>query len=231
LDGPTVLRLALAPAARADECLARRLVDDMTDPVRGVLKAGRASVEAPAGALVREVLLDAGWHLDEPWTPLRRDLASPVEDPGVRIEVIGREGAPIRAAVQRAAFETSTFSDDRWHAMSSGPAYAFARCLVAHDAGGDAVAAVTVWSAGPGKPGLLEPLGVHRDHRRLGFGTAISLAAAAVLRQLGSSSAIVCTSSSNVGAVATYRSAGFRPLPATPDIARDGGPASVANST
>jgi GNAT superfamily N-acetyltransferase len=47
------------------------------------------------------------------------------------------------------------------------------------------VAAVTVWSAGPGKPGLLEAMGVHREHRGLGYGKAITVAAAAALQELG----------------------------------------------
>jgi ribosomal protein S18 acetylase RimI-like enzyme len=82
------------------------------------------------------------------------------------------------------------------------------------------VAAVTVWSAGPGKPGLLEPMGVHRDHRGHGYGKAISVAAAAALREMGSSSALVCTPSSNVAAVATYASAGFVPLQEVRDLVR-----------
>ena len=73
----------------------------------------------------------------------------------------------------------------------------------------------------PGKPGLLEPMGVHREHRGHGYGTAITVAAAAALQELGSSSAIVCTPSSNVGAVATYKSAGFRQLPEVRDLYRD----------
>ena len=99
--------------------------------------------------------------------------------------------------------------------------YADARCLVAYDDQGNAVAAVTVWSAGPGKPGLLEPMGVHREHRGHGYGKAITVAAAAALQELGSSSAIVCTPSSNVGAVATYKSAGFRQLAQRLDLRRD----------
>ena len=67
---------------------------------------------------------------------------------------------------------------------------------------------------------MLEPMGVHRDHRGHGYGTAITVAAAATLRELGSSSAIVCTASSNVGAVATYGSAGFRQLPDVKDLRR-----------
>ncbi len=213
LDGPKVLRLAIAPGAQRDEELARQLVDDVTEPERGVLIEGKVYVEAPMGALVQDLLFEDGWSTDEPWTPLRRDLTEPVKDPGVRIEVIGPERAHVRTAVQRASFDGSTFTDERWHAMAAGLPYANARCLVAYDDQGNAVAAVTVWSAGPGKPGLLEPMGVHREHRGHGFGKAITVAAAAALQELGSSSAIVCTPSSNVGAVATYKSAGFQERP------------------
>ncbi|MFI9823594.1 GNAT family N-acetyltransferase [Streptomyces sp. NPDC052013] len=220
LDGPGLLRLAIAPDVRRDEELARQLAADVRAPERGVLPEGRANVEAPTGALVQELLSGYGWSVDEPWTPLCRDLAGPVPDPGVRIEVAGPEQAPVRAAVQRASFDRSTFSDGHWHAMAAGIPYADARCLVAYDDEGNAVATVTVWSAGPGRPGLLEPMGVHRDHRRRGYGAAISVAAAAALRELGSSSALVCTPSSNGGAVATYRAAGFRPRPEVRDHCR-----------
>ena len=77
-----------------------------------------------------------------------------------------------------------------------------------------------MWSAGPGKPGLLEPMGVHADHRGHGYGRAICVAAAAALQDLGSSSALVCTPSANVAGVATYRSAGFQPLPQRRDRSR-----------
>jgi ribosomal protein S18 acetylase RimI-like enzyme len=221
LDGPELLRVTIAPDARHDEELARQLVDDIIEPQRGVLPDGKVYVEAPRDALVQDLLAGNGWPTDEPWTPLRRDLTEPVPDPDVRIEVIGPEQAHVRTAVQRAAFDTSIFTDERWHAMATGVAYADARCLVAYDDQGNAVAAVTVWSAGLGKPGLLEPMGVHRDHRRHGYGTAISVAAAAALQRLGSSSALVCTPSANVAAVATYTSAGFQRLPEIRDRTRD----------
>lgn len=217
LDGPTLLRVTVAPGAARDEELARQLAEDVIEPERGVLPAGKVSVESPQGALVQDLLFEYGWNVDEPWTPLRRDLTEPVKDPGVRIEAVGPEQAPVWTAVLRASFDRSTFAVERWHAMAAGSPYADARCLAAYDDQGNAVAVVTVWSAGPGKPGLLEPMGVHRDHRGHGYGTAITLAAAAALRELGSSSAIVYTPSSNVGAVTTYRSAGFRRLPETRD--------------
>jgi ribosomal protein S18 acetylase RimI-like enzyme len=220
LDTPDLVRLTAAPDAQQDEELARQLVQDMAAPERGVLPAGKVYVEAPTGARVRDLLFEAGWNADEPWTPLRRDLTEPVQNPGVRIEVIGPDQAHVRAAVHRASFGSPRFTDERWHVMAAGLAYAGARCLVAYDDQDNAVAAVTVWSAGPGKPGLLEPMGVHQDHRGHGHGTAICVAAAAALRQLGSSCALVCTRTANAGAVATYESAGFRRLPQRLDISR-----------
>lgn len=220
LDGTDLLRMTTAPDLLRDDELALRVVEDVADPARGVLGEGTVSVELPSGARIRDALAEAGWSVGEPWAPLRRDLTEPVPDPGLRVEVIGPDRAEERAAVQRASFDGSTFSAERWHLMAAGPSYADARCLVGYDNEGAAVATVTVWSAGPGRPGLLEPLGVHRDHRGHGYGRAISLAAAAALRDLGSSSAIVCTPSSNVGAVATYRSAGFQARPERHDLTR-----------
>jgi ribosomal protein S18 acetylase RimI-like enzyme len=217
LDGPDVLRLALAPDVVRDQELARRVVEDLDRPDRAV-----GCVEVRSGLALRAALLGAGWIDDEPWTPLHRDLTSPVEDCGLRIEVVQAESAGARAAVQRAAFERSTFTADRWRAMAAGPAYRDARCLMARDGAGEAVATATVWSAGPGRPGLIEPLGVHHDHRGHGYGRAMTLAAAAALRSLGSSSATVCTRTANTAAVATYRSAGMRELLAVLDLRRVG---------
>ncbi|GGM83650.1 hypothetical protein GCM10011609_19520 [Lentzea pudingi] len=219
LDGEDLLRFTIAPDARGDDALALRLADDICDPERGVLPAGTVYVESPRGTRFQELMFERGWQSDVPWTPLRRDLAAPVPDSGVRVEVIGPDRADVHAGVIRASFEKSTFTGERWHAMASGSPHADARCLVAFD-DGEAAAAITVWSAGTGRPGLVEPMGVHRDHRGKGLGKAITLAGAAALRELGSSSALVCTPSSNAGAVATYRAAGFAALPEVHDQRR-----------
>ncbi|RGD57154.1 GNAT family N-acetyltransferase [Kitasatospora xanthocidica] len=220
LDSPTVLRMTVAPDAFRDEDLARRLVEDVSLPERGVLPEGAVSVEAPPGLLLHDLLTEEGWGVDEPWTPLFRDLAQAVEDPGVRIRAIGPEQAQDFADVLRSAFGTSRPTRAYWHAMSAGPYAADARCLGAYDDRGSPAAVVTVWSAGPGRPGLVEPMGVHEDHRGRGYGRAITLAGAAALRELGSSSVRVCTPSSNVGGVATYRAAGFEARPEIGDRIR-----------
>ena len=220
LDGADLLRMTVAPDAFGDEELTREIVDDIDDPSHAVLPAGPVSVECPRAAAVHDLLRERAWTPGERWTPLRRDLAAPVEDPGIRIEVVGPEQVRDRVTVQRAAFAKSTFTEQRWHTMAAGGPYAEARCLVAYDGRDDAVAALTVWSAGRGRRGLLEPVGVHPDHRGKGYGTAISIAGAAALRDLGSSSAFVCTRSANVAAVATYASAGYEPLPEIGDLCR-----------
>jgi GNAT superfamily N-acetyltransferase len=236
LDGPNLLRMAIAPEADHDDDLAERVVADLADPARGVflvdgaMPANGVSAEVRSGVALREGLIAAGWVPGEPWTPLVRDLTVPMNEvgsrgvSGLRVEVAGRDQVEERCAVHAAAFERSTLTSARWQRMASGPAYADARCLVGYDEAGEAVAAATVWSAGPGRPGLLEPMGVHREHRGRGYGTAITAAAADALRELGSSTATVCTPSVNAGGIATYRAAGFRALPEVADLCRDAPP-------
>jgi ribosomal protein S18 acetylase RimI-like enzyme len=220
LDGADLLRLTIAPEAQTDGELADQIVADLDHPAQGVLGAGDASVELPTGLLVRDVFSAAGWSIGELWAPLQRDLGAPVEAHALRIQTVTPALVSARVALQRASFERSTMTADGWRDMAVGPPFDDARDLVGFDAAGNAVAAITVWSAGPGRPGLVEPMGVHSDHRGRGYGTAITLAGAAALRDLGSSSAVVCTESSRVGAIATYKAAGFEPLPERTDLTR-----------
>jgi GNAT superfamily N-acetyltransferase len=219
-DSPTLVRMSVAPDAFQNEDLARRLVQDFSLPERGVLPEGTVSVEAPQGLLLHDLLTQEGWDVDDPWTPLFRDLAEPVEDPGVRIEEIGLEQAQDFADVLRSAFNSTRPTREYRHRMSAAPFYADARCLGIYDDQGNPGAVVTVWSAGPGKPGLVEPMGVHAEHRGHGYGRAITVAGAAALRELGSSSVRVCTPSSNVGGIATYTAAGFTERPQIADRIR-----------
>lgn len=226
VDGDSgLMRMAISPDVDEDREFAAHLHADLSDPGRGVLPSGRGQVEARFGAAFRDQLHRSGWTDDEPWTPLCRNLADPVEDCGLPVETIDAHHVrdqivQDRVAVQRASFPGSTFTLQRWQAMAVSPAYRRARCLVAYDAESNAVAAATVWSAGHGRPGLIEPLGAHRDFRGHGHGRAITVAAAAALRDMGASSVAVCTPSSNTGAVAAYVSAGFTQLPDVTDFRR-----------
>lgn len=222
LDGDDLLRMTVRPEAGDDDALARRIADDLADPERGVFAAGAASIEAPMGLRIRDVLTERDWSEGEAWTPLRRDLSEPIDVVGLRVETTTPQTVAIRAEVQRAAFDGSRFTEENWRAMAGGPAFADARCLIGYGDDDDAVAMITVWSAGDGRPGLIEPMGVHREHRGRGYGTAITLAGAAALREAGASSVLVATPSANVGGIAAYRAAGFEPLPQRYDLSRTG---------
>lgn len=220
LDGPGLLRVTVAPEAHRDTALATEMAADISHEDGRVLPSGAADLEAPSTSLLREVLTARGWSKGDPWTHLRRDLDEPVDlPPGLRIEVTDSRNVHARTAVHRAAFGSDRFTDERWQAVAAGPAYRRARCLVGFD-GGEAVAGVTVWSAGEGRPGIVEPMGVHQDHRRRGHGVAITTAAAAALRDLGASSALVGTPSVNVAAVDAYSAAGFDAAAEVADLHR-----------
>jgi ribosomal protein S18 acetylase RimI-like enzyme len=221
LDGDDLLRMTVAPEVWGDDELAHQMVTDLSAPERGVLPAGEVSVEAPSGARVHVLLSELGWSTGEAWTPLRRDLTEKVDEADIRVELVHPENVSAFTAVIRSAFDSTRFTDERWQEMTTGLLFADARCLLAFDRTGGPVAGLSVWAAGEGRPGLIEPMGVHIDHRGRGYGRAICLAGAAELRRMGSSSAVVCTPSSLTGATATYRAAGFEPQPERFDRSRD----------
>ena len=221
LDGHDLLRLAIAPQFAEDEPLARRLAEDLLDPERGILPSGQAFLEARSAFGLRTVLQEHGWSEGEAWVPLRRDLAEPVTVPEtLTIEPVRQSTAGEYAEVHRSAFDSRSLTVERVLTMLDGPAHRDAASLLGRDETGNAVAVISVWSAGPGRPGLIEPLGVHRDHRGWGHGRAMCLAGTAQLRVMGASSATVCTPRALTGAVATYVSAGYRELGDVPDLQR-----------
>lgn len=222
LDSPDVLRMTVAPEVWLEEEFARAVVADLSEPDRGVLPAGEVSVEVPNGTRLQDRLTEGVWSTGEAWTPLRLELAAPVDQTSLQTEVVVSAAQVSECtAVHQSAWGSEQFTEEKWHTMAAGAPFAHAQCLLARNDRGIAVATVTAWSAGRGRPGLLEPLGVHADHRRRGYGTAICLAAAAHLRETGSSSVLVCTPSSLQSAVTTYEAAGFQRQPERLDRSRD----------
>lgn len=211
LDESELIRMAIAPAIGDDDDdgIASHIGDDLLDSLGQVVPSGSGVVEARFGRALQRVLTDRGWTADDPWTPLHRDLTPPVPSSSLRAKVVGPKLIEDRIMVEAAAFPGSSLSADRWRQMAGGYAYRNGECLVGYDEDGVAVAATTVWSAGRDRPGVIEPLGVHGDHRGRGYGVAMSLAAAEAMRRMGCSSATVATPSSNAAAVATYQAAGF----------------------
>lgn len=201
LDGPDgLLRLGMEPDQQDNEALARQISADVTDPERGGLPVGEAVVEARGASALQRVMLASGWQLDEPWTPLHYDLHEPVPDTlatptGLRVETVGVDRADEWMEVHWSAFRGTAFGEaervevvDWWTTIMEGPFAERGRSLAAFDPDGRPVAIAGVWSAGHGRPGLIEPMGTHHDHRGKGYGAAICQAAASALRRMGASS-------------------------------------------
>lgn len=232
LDGDDLLRLALDAASTADEDLAREMAADITNPDAEILGDGEVTVEARGLDLLNAQLRQRGWQLDEPWTPLHLDLTQDVErseldDSGLRVVEVGPDRFGDWGRVHWSAFRGTPFGAEEraqitgWlQTMVDGPLGDRLTLVGALDRTEEMVAIAGIWTAGVGRPGLLEPMGVHADHQGKGYGVSICQAAAVALRDRGSSSALVCAESSNRGAVATYLSAGFSAAPEVHDLAR-----------
>ncbi len=167
-----------------------------------------------AETATRRILAGEGWTLDpEPWVALHADLdrwtpTVSLDDVAV---VEAADAVADRVAVQRAGFENSSFTDDAWHRMAAGPGYRRDLDLVVVGEGSP-VSIATAWWAGEGATAILEPVATHRDHRGRGWGVRAVTALVSRLRDLGASGVTVCTPLDYVGAVATYRAAGLRPV-------------------
>lgn len=221
LDGPDVLRLAVAPDVADDAGLAVELADDLGS---GSLAAVR-DVEARVAPAIAAELAGRGWGDGDSWTSLALDLADPPEPvpAGVTVERVTAATSAAWSDVLASSFgvrHADAEAQRRWDLLVDGPAADGLHPLLLRDGAGEVVAVAGAWSAGPGRPGLVEPLGVHADHRGRGLGVAVTRAAAAVLRDHASSSVTVATPTANTGAVATYRSAGCREVAVTRDLRR-----------
>ncbi|HEX5089406.1 MAG TPA: GNAT family N-acetyltransferase [Nocardioides sp.] len=163
------------------------------------------------GSALRNELVRRGWELDpDPWVSLYASAERwEVADRGV--VRLGSAHVRARVTVQRNGFERSTFDEPTWHRMAAGPGFRADLDLVVLDDGAPAAAA-TGWLSVPGGPAILEPLATHPAHRGRGFGRAVTAAIVDACLAAGASGVSVATPQSNTAAVATYVSAGFRPV-------------------
>lgn len=219
-DGPDVLRLALDPALVDDEELANRLARDL-DSGAGLFSGQEAVVEARGARALSAVLRAAGWDNDEPWIPMTLDLSgaldlSRLERSGLRVEQVGADAADLWTSIHWSSFKGTPYDAgararfvERWTVLMTGPFADRAISLLAHDRDGTPVAVTCVWTSTQGRPGLVEPMGVHRAHHGRGYAVAITLAGARALQESGASSAAVVAEGSNPAALATYQSSGF----------------------
>ena len=202
---PQVVRPRFAPGALGDAEVARA-VADLADA-----RADETWSDAAESSVYRAMLSARGWDLDpDPWVVFHADLTTPQPMP----EGVAPTGDDVeaRVSVQRAGFDNSTFSAEKWQRMAAGPGFDPGLDLVARNEDGTPVAIGTAWSAGPGRCGLLEPVATHRDHRGRGHGRRVVIGLLAALAARGASGAAVATPLEYEGAVRLYESAGLRPI-------------------
>lgn len=219
-DGDHLLRLALSPSAAQDREVCVAIARDLTEQSESSLfPPGQHSVESRRARMLDSYLGEHGWERGELWTALHFDLSAPVEFE----ETLGEAGLRVESAidlprewmiVHRSGFHATPYTPEEEERAATNfqtmvdANLVDARHLAMYQ-GDDMVGVVSVWSAGVGCPGLLEPLAIHPRFRGLGFGRILVRAAMGHLREMGASSGLVCTDTANTAAIATYRSAGF----------------------
>ena len=110
LDSPEVLRMTVAPEVWCEEELAREVVLGLSELERGVLPAGKVSVEVPDSTRVQDLLSCGVWRNGDPWTPLRLELAAPVDETDLRTEVVA---SPEQVSEFTAVHPTRSLNPDR----------------------------------------------------------------------------------------------------------------------
>lgn len=128
-----------------------------------------------------------------------------------------------RVAVQKSAFERSTFTVEKWHQMAQSTVFDPGLDLLVRNEAGEATAAATFWFAGAGRCARLEPLGTDPRFRRQGHARRLLAAGFSRLAQAGASGVTVFGVGDNEAAIGLYEAAGFIRLGAWHDLVRPRG--------
>lgn len=133
--------------------------------------------------------------------------------PGYRVRpVAGIDDVQRRAAASHAAFKSNMPFDTYWpryQRFMQSPLYPTGQDLVIEDPDGRVAAFCICWLDPINCVGSFEPLGVHPDFQRRGFGKAILQSGLRLMQAAGMTTAIVGTGWDNTAAVNLYQAAGF----------------------
>lgn len=164
----------------------------------------------------KQLLLELGWTAacEAEYVYNRmplENLPKPVQTTGYHIRPVkGVEEAARVAEVHNASFGSNWTSEEYLRMMES-PGYCHELEFIAESDTGAFAGFTLTWHDSINKSGLLEPVGVHRDHRRKGLGKALVLHAIHHMKESGLEYAIVMNEMANKAALNLYRSCGFNP--------------------
>lgn len=171
-------------------CFSRDEVRRATLLARGYRNTGEASV-----------------YYGQPLTVLPE---APPLPPGYNLRhVRGEQDAEARAAVQRAAFESTFMTAERHACVRAAPTYRPELDIVVVAPDGSFAAFALIWLDQANRLGLFEPVGTAVDHQRCGLGRAFMIEGLRRLAGLGVTQAVVCTGVDEVPARRLYEATGF----------------------
>jgi ribosomal protein S18 acetylase RimI-like enzyme len=125
---------------------------------------------------------------------LDAELEEPRLPPGYSVRTFHDGDLVRRVDVHRAAFAPSRVVPESYARLQRAWPYRPDLDHVVTAPGGDFAAFCLCWLDDSNAAGLLEPVGTHPDHRRLGLASAVCLAGLRSLREAGASRAVVLSS-------------------------------------
>ena len=129
--------------------------------------------------------------------------------PGFVVRSAGPDDADGLAAARNASFDTDWTGATYRSEVMERPGYDPAREIVAVAPDGRIAAYTVYWTDERNRLGHFEPVGTHRDFRRLGLARAVMATALARMHAAGMRSASVNHNEDNAGAGRLYESLGF----------------------
>jgi ribosomal protein S18 acetylase RimI-like enzyme len=165
-----------------------------------------------------ETLRRRGYHelVDEPWfAHLLRDLVE-IDEPsaprGFALRTVGAADVASRVEAHRSAFAPSRVTVESYRNVIAAWPYRPELDCIAVAPDGRVASYVLAWYDDANRVGELEPVGTHRDFRRLGLARAVSLDALRRLREAGAERAIVLCRGDDAypAPKRLYESVGFR---------------------
>ena len=163
-----------------------------------------------------DLLVELGWKRDDgpAYVLNRREIGSadvPALPEGFSFRSAqGVEEAAALAAVHNGAFG-SIWTPELYRYVMQSPGYAPERELVIQAPDGTFAAFTVTWHDPLNRMGLFEPVGVHRDYQRQGFGRALMLYGLQRMAAAGMQYASVANFSDNEAARGLYHAMGFQP--------------------
>jgi ribosomal protein S18 acetylase RimI-like enzyme len=162
------------------------------------------------------LLTELGWepHGDLPYVLNRREIGAITVPPlpgGFSFRSArGVEDAAALADVHNGAFKVN-WTPALYRQVMESPGYDPERELLIEAPDGTFVAFTITWHDPLNRTGLFEPVGVHRDYQRRGFGRAILMQGMANMAAAGMWVATVATFGTNEAACGLYEACGFEP--------------------